>query len=308
MAISPKAVVFFFVSIICVSGQNIWNFDSDEVGKIPPGFTSISGEWNVAVDNSAPSAPNVLAQTGEDTYNLVLLDDLSYKDLDISVKVKAISGGWDKGGGFVWRAKDDKNYYVIRYNPGEDFQPIDVRKMVNGQREMIAKTANITCDEEWHTVRVTMEESKMKIFFDNEEILDADDSEFPEAGKVGMWSKAEAVSNFDDFTVIDLSTDVKLIKNSAKNTFFFLKNYPNPFTLTTELYFNLLKPGYINLSVHDLQGKLIALLVNGKKDIGNHKVKWNCLDKNGNTLPVGLYFAHLNTGNNIKTIRMNLIK
>lgn len=288
--------------------STVWNFDSDEVGKIAPGFTQNSGEWKVITDNAAPSSPNVLAQTGNSTYNLALVNNSSYQDIDISVKVKAVSGGTDKGGGFVWRAKDDKNYYVIRYNPGETFQPIDVRKMINGTRTMIGKVDNLTCDNSWHTVRVTMKADKIIVFFDDKQILEATDSQFPNTGMVGLWSKANAVSNFDDFTAISLSTGLQSNSKKSSTSFFSINRSDRSTLHQTNFTYYLEFPTAVSFSVFDMSGKQHALLIDGKKQAGSHFTVWNHQNGQGQELPQGKYLVTCYAGGRSETIPVTLIK
>src|SRR5512143_1725204 len=105
------------------SQEKVWNFDANKTGDIPEGFTNEVGEWKVVADETAPSKPNVIAQLAKSsgsTFNVTLVSGTGYKDVDLSVKMKAIAGKEDQGGGLVWHAKDAKNYYVARYNPLED--------------------------------------------------------------------------------------------------------------------------------------------------------------------------------------------
>jgi hypothetical protein len=175
-----------------------WNFDADKTGAIAAGFTNEVGTWKVEADGSAPSKPNVFAQTARNsgsTYNVALVSGTSYKDVDVSVKMKAIAGGEDQGGGLVWRAKDKKNYYIARYNPLEDNYRL--YKVHSGSRSQF-ESANVRGDKNWHTLRVTMTGDHIQCFLDGKKYLDTRDSTFKDAGMVGLWSKADAQSHFDD--------------------------------------------------------------------------------------------------------------
>ncbi|MCP4712572.1 MAG: hypothetical protein GY869_28435, partial [Planctomycetes bacterium] len=191
-----------------------WNFDSDAVGQVPEGFTVASGAWEVVEESTAPSQPNALKQTGDDTYNLIWVDGTSYKDFELIVKVQAISGNTDQGGGFVWRGVDDENYYVSRYNPRESFMSLDIRKMVDGRRTTLAQTDEAVCDFEWHTLRLVMEGDVMELYFDDDLLCEADDGTFPDAGMIGIWSKADAVTHYDDLTAKELGTGILIKKYS----------------------------------------------------------------------------------------------
>ena len=187
-----------------VAAQNekmSWNFDADKVLEIAKGFTNEGGRWEAVADATAPSKPLVLAQLAKSagaTFNLTLASGTNYKDLDITVKMKAIAGSTDQGGGIVWRAKDAKNYYVARYNPLEDNYRL--YHVVNGQRSEL-KSADIPHALGWQTLRVTMTGDHIECYYDGKKYLDAKDSTFKEAGNIGLWTKSDAQTHFDDLTV-----------------------------------------------------------------------------------------------------------
>lgn len=179
----------------------MWSFDKDSAGSVPQGFAVAVGEWKVVEDGTAPSKPNALGQTARNrgsTFNLALVDAKSYKDLELSVSMKAVAGKEDQGGGLVWRASDGKNYYVARYNPLEN--NYNLYKVVNGRRsEIKGSTARVT--EGWHTLAISMKGDRIECFLDGRKYMEAKDSTFTEAGKIGLWTKADAQSRFDDLTV-----------------------------------------------------------------------------------------------------------
>jgi Galactocerebrosidase, C-terminal lectin domain len=202
----PRLVL---VAIACVALSRIlhagagpgrvWNFDADAVGKIAAGFSAQVGRWEVVRDKEN----HVLYQTARNedaTFNLALVEGTRFKDVDISVRLKAVAGEVDRGGGVVWRAKDRNNYYVCRYNPLED--NFRLYKVEAGKRKMFrgARTAG---DDKWHTLRVTMAGTKITCYLDGKKLLEAEDSTFPEPGMIGLWTKADAQTYFDDLTVND---------------------------------------------------------------------------------------------------------
>lgn len=200
------AMIMLGVSLAVVSyagqdGNRSWNFDADQTGAIAKGFTNEGGKWEVVADNTAPSKPQALAQLAKgrsSAFNLALASNTNYQDVDITVKMKAIAGSSDQGGGIVWRAKDGKNYYVARYNPLED--NFRLYHVVNGQRSEL-KSADIPHTPGWHTLRVTMGGDHIECFYDGRKYLDARDSTFKGAGKIGLWTKSDAQSHFDDLEV-----------------------------------------------------------------------------------------------------------
>jgi hypothetical protein len=179
--------------------KKVWTFDDDKVGAIAEGFTNDVGEWKVV----STSEGNVLAQTAKSAnpvFNVALASDTFVKDVDISVTMKAIAGENDQGGGLVWRAKDAKNYYVARNNPLRAGS-YNLYKVVDGKRSMI-KGVPLRRTEGWHTLRVVMTGDHIECYHDGKKYLDVHDSTFPEAGKIGLWSKSDAQSQFNDLTLI----------------------------------------------------------------------------------------------------------
>lgn len=177
--------------------KKVWNFESDTPGQPAQGFSTESGRWEVASDG-----PNrVLAQRArnpDDMFNLVLIEGTHDRDIDLSVRLKANAGEVDQGGGVVWRAKDAGNYYVARYNPLED--NFRVYKVENGKRTQF-RSAKVPGDLAWHMLRVTMTDNRITCYLDGKKYLEAEDSTFPDAGRIGLWSKADAQSYFDDLTL-----------------------------------------------------------------------------------------------------------
>jgi hypothetical protein len=179
--------------------KKTWAFDDDEVGVNPKGFTNEVSDWKVV---DAPEG-KVLAQTAKNpnsVFNITLVSDTNVKDVDISVRMKAIAGEYDQGGGLVWRAKDAKNYYVARNNPLGSGS-YNLYKVVDGKRSMI-KGVPLKRTEGWHTLRVTMKGDHIECCYDGMKSLDTNDSTFTEAGKIGLWSKSDAQSQFDDLMLI----------------------------------------------------------------------------------------------------------
>jgi hypothetical protein len=179
----------------------VFNFDADKAGDAPKGWEAAIGAWKVAADDTAPSKPNVLTQTAtgpKPQFNVALATATSLKDLDLTVKMKAVSGEIDQGGGPVWRAKDAKNYYVCRWNPLED--NFRLYKLVDGKRTQLA-TADMEAPAGWRTIRVVVKGEQIECYLDGKKVVEAKDDTFKDAGKVGLWTKADAATNFDDLAV-----------------------------------------------------------------------------------------------------------
>ncbi len=187
----------------------VYNFDSDAVGKLPAKFhEALTGQgakaqWVVKSDPTAPSQPNVLAQLSTDKtdyrFPLAIADEGSFKDLDISVKFKAIAGEVDRAAGLVWRLKDANNYYVVRANALENNYRL--YHVVNGRRVQFAGANVKVASGEWHELRVECVGNKITCYYDGEKKIEATDDTFKDAGKVGLWTKADSVTYFDDLRV-----------------------------------------------------------------------------------------------------------
>jgi hypothetical protein len=178
-----------------------WNFEHDTAGTNPGGFYSATGSWKVLAEATAPSKPNVLAQLAKnspETFNLALVPGSSYRDLDISVRMRAIGGTKEQGGGVVWRAQDSRNYYVARYNPLE--RNLQLNKIVNNGRVELAKVT-IMSTPGWHTLRVVTKDDQIICYFDGTQYIDRRDATYLQAGQIGLWTKADGQAYFDDLTV-----------------------------------------------------------------------------------------------------------
>ena len=179
------------------------NFDTAETGKPPPGWTPTKtgkgeAKWTVEKEDSAPSKPNVLKQSGEATYPVCLKSDTNLKNGFVEVKFKPISGKEDQAGGVVWRAKDSDNYYIARANALED--NVTIYHTVKGKRTEKKRTDMKVASREWHTLRVDFADNHFTVTLDGKKAIEWDDKTFTEAGMVGVWTKADSVTLFDDFS------------------------------------------------------------------------------------------------------------
>lgn len=179
------------------------NFDALPVGTAPTGWIATqtgtgAAKWSVERDDTAPSKPNVLKQSGQATYPVCLKDDTNLKDGFVEVRFKAISGREDQAGGVIWRAKDSNNYYVARANALED--NVTIYYTVNGRRTEKKRASMKVAPNQWHTLRVDFQASHFMVTFNGTKAFDWDDETFKDAGKVGLWTKADSVTEFDDFT------------------------------------------------------------------------------------------------------------
>jgi 3-keto-disaccharide hydrolase len=178
------------------------NFDALATGVPPPGWTATktgSGQpkWTIEKDDTAPSKPNVLKQSGDATYPVCIKDDTNLKDGFVEVKFKPLSGKVDQAGGLVWRASDSNNYYVARANALE--HNVTIYDTVNGRRTERRRASMKVAMNQWHTLRVDFQGNHFMVTLDGQKALEWDDATFKNAGKVGVWTKADSVTLFDDF-------------------------------------------------------------------------------------------------------------
>jgi len=205
----PKAAVEQPAPLQAGGQHLIYNFDGDAAGQMPARFHSArtgqgsESKWAVMADPSAPSKPNVVGQTSTDKtdyrFPLLIADEGSFRDLDISVKFKAVSGSVDQAGGLVFRLKDADNYYVVRANALEDNYRL--YHVVNGRRVQFAGANFKVSSGAWHELRVELNGNKFTCYFDGAKKIEASDETFKDAGKIGLWTKADSVTYFDDLTV-----------------------------------------------------------------------------------------------------------
>lgn len=206
------SLLFFAPQASAQSGKRVWNFDQDAAGRPPAGFTSALtgqgsiGAWVVTADPSAPSRPNVLAQTTQDKtdyrFPLAIAEGTSYKDLALSVKFKTISGTVDQGAGLVFRLRDKDNYYIVRANALEN--NFRLYHVVKGRRVQFAGANLAVTPHAWHEIRVEARGDEFRCYYDGKLKITAKDSTFKDAGNIGLWTKADSVIYFDDLTVEDL--------------------------------------------------------------------------------------------------------
>ena len=194
--------IWMFVSSSSVAFSQGVNFDDLKPGAPPPGWTATKtgkGEpkWTIEAEDSAPSRPNVLKQSGEATFPLCIREGVTLKDGFVQTKFKPIGGKVDQAGGLIWRCQDADNYYVARANALED--NVTIYHTVKGKRVSFKNVDTKVAPNIWHTLRVDFAGDQFVVTFDGKKVIEAVDSTFGEAGRIGVWTKADSVTLFDDF-------------------------------------------------------------------------------------------------------------
>lgn len=200
-------------AVTAASAETI-RFDNADSGKPPPGWTvAITGKgeprWTVEKDDSAPSKPAVLKQSGEvpgPSFPLCIKDAPALKDGFVEARFKSVSGKGDQAAGVIWRCTDADNYYICRPNALED--NVVLYKVEKGKRkslDIVGRKGGYGVEEKvapqtWHKLRVEFAGNRFKVLFNGKHMFDVEDSTFQEAGKVGLWTKADSVMLFDDFS------------------------------------------------------------------------------------------------------------
>lgn len=206
------AVLLAVSAAVAADEPKAMTFSKADLGKVPAGWKAAqtgtgASVWKIVEDKTAPSKSGfALAQTSDDRdalFNLCVAEDASFKDVEVAVNFKANAGKKDRGGGVVWRYVDADNYYIARMNPLED--NVRVYKVVAGKRSAEFQDAEVKVPAgEWHTLSIKMVGDKIECSVDGKKYLDATDATFTKAGKVGLWTKADAQTSFDNFRVNEL--------------------------------------------------------------------------------------------------------
>ncbi len=155
-------------------------------------------KWAIEADRTAPSPPNVLKQSGAGTFPWCVKKEIALADGMVEVKFKPISGREDAAGGVVWRWKDGDNYYVARANALED--NVSLYYTQNGRRNTIKYVNAAVAKNQWHILRVEYSGKRIKVALDGKVYIEVDDDHIAGPGAVGVWTKADSVTAFDDFT------------------------------------------------------------------------------------------------------------
>jgi 3-keto-disaccharide hydrolase len=195
------------------------SFDDQKAGEVPKGFSCAltgkgrPGTWAIVADPTAPTPPQVLGQTDEDAtgyrFPVCVLDAVSAADVDLSVRFRPVKGSADQAAGIVWRFRDRDNYYLLRANALEnnlvlykveagkrsDLKPKGSGMFAYGRKAKVPSGA-------WSTLRIVARGPLFEAYLNGEKLFEVEDRTFAGAGKVGVWTKADSVTYFDDLKVV----------------------------------------------------------------------------------------------------------
>ena len=190
-----------------------WTFESAAAGQAPAGFSfgrtgsGRPGRWVVRAAPDAPSRPNVLAQEDSDRtdyrFPVAVADAPAFGDVSVSVRCKPVGGRVDRACGIVWRYQDENNYYLTRANALED--NVCWYYVQNGRRVEVKRVKVKVASGVWHALRADMRGDHVEVYFNGAKLIDVHDSRFTAPGKVGVWTKADSYTLFDDLTVTPLT-------------------------------------------------------------------------------------------------------
>jgi hypothetical protein len=175
-----------------------WNFDKDAIGKPPDGAEVFSGAWAVRAESDAPSAPNALCQTATADFPALALSGKVYTDLELSARFKPTAGKDDQAAGLIFRVQDANNYYILRANALED--NVILFCYASGSRSTLKTGSARVPSGQWQELRAEANGSRLRGFLNGQLVVEATDETF-KAGRVGLWTKADSVTCFDDVKV-----------------------------------------------------------------------------------------------------------
>jgi hypothetical protein len=196
-----------------VAKNNIFDFESSHVNQLPSGWSQYhagegASDWKVVDDEGNKVFAQLQGDNGNGSiFNIVVNDEIRTKDLVLTVKLKGVSGRHDRGGGLIWRFIDDKNYYIVRANPLENNVVLyKVEKGVRTDLPLVdkGKTYGVTVSklgDGWNTLTLDVKGDLFTVYLNNTELFMVKDKTFPNSGRIGLWTKSDAVTYFDNFSI-----------------------------------------------------------------------------------------------------------
>ncbi len=201
---------------VTTSFDTVFTFESCKTGSLPQNWIEFHNgrgdttNWQVIDDNGNKVMAQLFDRRINNHFNVAVFNGVELKNCQLEVRFKAISGHYDQGGGLVWRYQDQNNYYILRANPLEN--NIVLYKMENGRRSdlpIVGKGRSYGVkikvpSGQWQQLKVVVKDSLFTVYFNGKQIFQVIDNAFSNAGKIGLWTKADAVTYFDDYKVSEL--------------------------------------------------------------------------------------------------------
>jgi hypothetical protein len=209
------ACVVVAMTLVVHGATRTVDFSDDVVGQPPKGFefghtakAGAPGKWVVQADATSKYLAQVDPENTRSRFPVAVVSDLMTADVDLSVRFKPISGRVDQAAGLVWRFQNENNYYLVRANALENNVVLyKVEKgtrtdlPVKGEGRTYGKKAQVPSGQ-WSTLRVVAAGPRFEVFLNGSKLYDVEDTTFTQSGTVGLWTKADSVTQFDDLTVV----------------------------------------------------------------------------------------------------------
>lgn len=190
--------VLTYASPLASAASLSWSFDGDAVAAMPPGLEVFSGSWLVRAESDAPSKPNALCQTASAEFPAIALTTSVYGDVTVTARFKPISGREDEAAGIIFRVQDKGNYYILRANALEG--NVNLYLYASGRRSGIKDGSAKVASGQWQELRVQASGDRLRGFLNGQLVVEATDGTY-KAGRIGLWTKADSVTCFDDVVV-----------------------------------------------------------------------------------------------------------
>jgi hypothetical protein len=214
-AVGTVGVLMLLTGVAMTAQKRTFDFEQDAVGQPPKGFlfahtakTGAPGRWVVQQDGGAKCLAQTDADRTRSRFPMAVVTDVSAADVDLSVRFKPISGRVDQAAGLVWRYQDENNYYIARANALEG--NVVTYKVQHGTRTDLplkgegrtyGKKADVP-SQQWGTLRIVANGPRIEVYLNSDKLYEVEDTTFTTAGKVGVWTKADSITCFDDLTVV----------------------------------------------------------------------------------------------------------
>jgi hypothetical protein len=193
------------------------NFDKATPGETPPGWSCMTNQgavskWTVVKDTTAPTPPYVFAQISNDAdqtrFPVAILNQPVFQNGEISVRIKPMRGKAEQVGGLVWRFRDPHHYYVVRANAREN--NVALYRVEAGQWKPLRPKGSIpnawavrhtVPADSWSILKVVFKGPVFSVYFNHRRLFQVEDRSYQGAGQVGLWTKADSLTYFDDFRI-----------------------------------------------------------------------------------------------------------